>query len=423
MKPPLRTRLAPARYVTGPGAAAPEPPRAAWSAREKRALLGALRAQAALGAAELDPRRLRERLPRRSEAEILAFVSHLKGRVAREAVCTEYRQCLEEQRRRRAEVPAPIEVWTDLAEKLSEQLEEATAAAFSQVLTVAGTEPLSLLRSVRPPERRDASGAGAPDFAVDFEKVYGYLALVARGGRAPPPPPPGEAAVLLALLASLPPELAALDRAGLGGHLRRAYGDLAAPRPPPGEPHGGPHGGPHGEQHGGPTAGSTTGPTASTMAGPTAGSTTGPTASPTAGPMASTMAGPTAGSTTGPTAGPMASTMAGPTAGSTTGPTASTTASPTAGPTVGSTVSPMADPPASTTAGPTASPPAGPTASPPVGPPASPPAGPTASPTASPMASPTVGPPASPLAGSTADPPAGPPAAPRRCGATSASAR
>ncbi|XP_067171121.1 snRNA-activating protein complex subunit 2-like [Apteryx mantelli] len=165
MKPPLRTRLTPARYVTGPGAAAaaPEPPRAAWSAREKRALLGALRAQAALGASELEPRRLRERLPRRSEAEILAFVSHLKGRVAREAVRTEYRQCLEEQRRRRAEIPAPIEVWTDLAEKLSEQLEEATVAAFSQVLTIAAAEPLSLLRSVpAAAPRAGARSAGSP---------------------------------------------------------------------------------------------------------------------------------------------------------------------------------------------------------------------------------------------------------------------
>lgn len=71
MKPPLRPRLAPARYVTGPGAAAePDRPRAAWSAREKRALLAALRAQAALGLPDLQPRPLRERLPRRSEAEV-----------------------------------------------------------------------------------------------------------------------------------------------------------------------------------------------------------------------------------------------------------------------------------------------------------------------------------------------------------------
>ncbi|XP_068780128.1 snRNA-activating protein complex subunit 2 [Struthio camelus] len=234
MKPPLRTRLAPARYATGPGgaaaAAAAEPPRAAWSAREKRALLGALRAQAALGTTELEPRRLRERLPRRSEEEIAAFVSHLKGRVAREAVQTQYRQWLEEQRRRRAEIPAPIEVWTDLAEKLSEQLEEATSAAFSQVLTVAAAEPLSLLRSVPP---RPNPEAGAERFTVDFEKVYGYLSLLARGGKTPELSP-GESAVLLALLTSLPAEVAGLDGGALRRHLRDAYSELTSPRSPAG---------------------------------------------------------------------------------------------------------------------------------------------------------------------------------------------
>lgn len=69
MKPPPRPRLAPARFVTVPEAAE-EPGRAgtAWSGREKRALLAALRAQAHLGRPDLRP--LRERLPRRSEAEV-----------------------------------------------------------------------------------------------------------------------------------------------------------------------------------------------------------------------------------------------------------------------------------------------------------------------------------------------------------------
>ncbi|XP_074991154.1 snRNA-activating protein complex subunit 2 isoform X2 [Calonectris borealis] len=218
MKPPLRPRLAPARYVTGPGAAAePERPRAAWSVREKRALLAALRAQAALGLPELQPRPLRDRLPRRSEAE----------------------------------------VWLELAETLAEGLEEATAAAFSQVLTVAATEPLSLLHSVPPhpagsAARPDAGGSapGTPvtppspppqprapgGFAVNFQRVYEYLGRLCRGGKGPPLPP-GESAVVLALLGSLPPELGALDRAALRAHLRAAYGALTAPRPPaPGPP-------------------------------------------------------------------------------------------------------------------------------------------------------------------------------------------
>ncbi|XP_074991153.1 snRNA-activating protein complex subunit 2 isoform X1 [Calonectris borealis] len=258
MKPPLRPRLAPARYVTGPGAAAePERPRAAWSVREKRALLAALRAQAALGLPELQPRPLRDRLPRRSEAEILSFLCRLRGRAAREAVRTQFRHCLEQQRRRRAQLPAPIEVWLELAETLAEGLEEATAAAFSQVLTVAATEPLSLLHSVPPhpagsAARPDAGGSapGTPvtppspppqprapgGFAVNFQRVYEYLGRLCRGGKGPPLPP-GESAVVLALLGSLPPELGALDRAALRAHLRAAYGALTAPRPPaPGPP-------------------------------------------------------------------------------------------------------------------------------------------------------------------------------------------
>ncbi|XP_029862783.1 snRNA-activating protein complex subunit 2 isoform X2 [Aquila chrysaetos chrysaetos] len=211
MKPPLRPRLAPARYVTGPGAAAePERPRAAWSAREKRALLAALRAQAALGLPDLQPRPLRERLPRRSEAE----------------------------------------VWLELAETLAEGLEEATAAAFSQVLTVAATEPLSLLHSIPPhpagttasldqggsalgdPAAPPAPQPHAPGaFTVDFQRVYEYLARLCRGGKGPALPP-GESAVVLALLGSLPQELGVLDRAALHSHLRGAYGALTAPRPP-----------------------------------------------------------------------------------------------------------------------------------------------------------------------------------------------
>ncbi|XP_075268604.1 snRNA-activating protein complex subunit 2 [Opisthocomus hoazin] len=248
MKPPMRARLVPARFLPGPGPG-PGRARAAWSAREKRALLAALRAQAALGLPEPLSRPLRERLPRRSEAEIAALVQRLRGRAAREAVRTRYRQCLEQLRRRRAQLPAPIEVWLELAEALAEGLEEVTAAAFSQVLTVAATEPLTLLHSVPPhppsPVALTEQGGAAPgappdppaqpllpgDFTIDFQRVYEYLARLCRGGKGPPLPP-AESAVLLALLGSLPPELGALDCAALHSHLRGSYSTLTAPCPP-----------------------------------------------------------------------------------------------------------------------------------------------------------------------------------------------
>ncbi|XP_066841254.1 snRNA-activating protein complex subunit 2-like [Anser cygnoides] len=184
MKPPPRPRLVPARFAEAP---AGRPRAAAWSLREKRSLLAALRAQAALGLPELQARPLRESLPRRSEAEILGLVSRLRGRAAREAVGTQHRACLEEQRRCRARRPAPIEVWLELAQTLAEGMEEAAAAAFSQALTIAGTEP----RSRQP-------GGWGWILGGSTASWPGW-----RGGDAPELPP-GEAAVLLALLASLP---------------------------------------------------------------------------------------------------------------------------------------------------------------------------------------------------------------------------
>ncbi|KAM9514271.1 snRNA-activating protein complex subunit 2 [Guaruba guarouba] len=151
MKPPLRPRWAPSRFVTAQ--TEPERSRSAWSEREKRALLAALRAQSASGLPDIQTRPLRERLPRRSEAEIRGFLCRLRGRAAREALCGQYRHCLGQRRRR----PAPIEVWLELAAVLSEGLEEAVTAAFGQVFTVAGTEPLSLsLPPPRPSEPRSS---------------------------------------------------------------------------------------------------------------------------------------------------------------------------------------------------------------------------------------------------------------------------
>lgn len=146
--------------------------------------------------------------------------------------------------------PLSPQVWLELAETLGEGLEEVTAAAFSQVrggrggagcvggnqgqcvpvpdpprarrtplrcplqvLTVAATEPLNLLHSVPPPrppalpEEGRGDTAGTPprtppppappsgDFAVDFARLYEFLARLCRGGGAPPLPPAGEGGV------------------------------------------------------------------------------------------------------------------------------------------------------------------------------------------------------------------------------------
>ncbi|KAH1182217.1 snRNA-activating protein complex subunit 2 isoform X1 [Mauremys mutica] len=275
MKPPVRTRSAPTRYETGPPACH-APTRAPWTTREKQQLikaLKALKAQAPQG--ELQATLLQEHLPRKSEAEILAFIHQLKGRVAREAIQMEYRRCREEQTRKEAEILAPIEVWTDLAEKLTDKLEETMTAAFSQVLTIAVTEPLGLLHSIpqkltRAAEKkvlpdsssqRDASPApddaarngdaapgppaaaqssntstdpgvhGEPEkFSVDFEKIYKYLSMLSRDIKVPELSP-CESAVVLDLLMSLPEELSKLDYDGLKSHMHRSYRALTARQP------------------------------------------------------------------------------------------------------------------------------------------------------------------------------------------------
>ncbi|XP_007114243.1 snRNA-activating protein complex subunit 2 isoform X1 [Physeter macrocephalus] len=276
MKPPQRRRAAPARYlgeVTGP---------AAWSAREKRQLLRLL--QARRGQPEPDAAELARQLSGRSEVEIQDFLRQLKGRVVRKATQGMHPGGPQGPRRRETQTPAPIEVWMDLAEKITGPLEEALTVAFSQVLTIAATEPISLLHSQPPkptqargkllllsaprgqedlgpeapgpapeaPGRQEAPGPApktqgpAPeasseslaglsaeeDFSVDFEKIYKYLSSISRGGQGPELSA-AESAVVLDLLMALPEELSRLPCAALIEHMSDMYLRLMAPQPDP----------------------------------------------------------------------------------------------------------------------------------------------------------------------------------------------
>ncbi|XP_004412208.1 PREDICTED: snRNA-activating protein complex subunit 2 [Odobenus rosmarus divergens] len=263
MKPPQRRRAAPARYlgeVTGP---------AAWSAREKRQLLRLL--QARQGQPEPDAAELARELPGRSEAEIRDFLRQLKGRVVREAIQRVHPGGPQGPRRRETQTPAPIEVWMDLAEKITGPLEEALTVAFSQVLTIAATEPVSLLHS-KPPKPTQARGkllllsasggredsspdtpgpapkANGPapeapcaslaepsveeDFSVDFEKIYKYLSSISRRCHGPELSA-AEAAVVLDLLLALPEELLRLPCNALVKHMSDMYVHLTGPQPDP----------------------------------------------------------------------------------------------------------------------------------------------------------------------------------------------
>ncbi|XP_042319959.1 snRNA-activating protein complex subunit 2 [Sceloporus undulatus] len=246
MKPPSRLRSAPARYRLG---SAPR----VWSDREKRRLLQALRAQAQ-APGSLRPELLKKYLPSKEEGEIMEFVDLLKERVAREAVKDQYRY--RQSKQKDAPIPAPIEVWTELAEKLTGCLEDAVTAAFSQALTIASAEPICFLHSVPPKpveakntrcssptlhnknksneetqETAMSSNLGEPapvengGFQVDFEKIYKYLSVISRGSKAPELTP-GESAVLLDLLLSLQEELGCLDFKKLENHMYKCYLEL-----------------------------------------------------------------------------------------------------------------------------------------------------------------------------------------------------
>ncbi|XP_037360117.1 snRNA-activating protein complex subunit 2 isoform X2 [Talpa occidentalis] len=90
-------------------------------------------------------------------AQIRDFLRQLKARVAREAIQRVHAGGPQGPRQRGTQTPAPIEVWMDLAEKITGPLEEALTVAFSQVLTIAATEPISLLHS-KPPKPTQARG-------------------------------------------------------------------------------------------------------------------------------------------------------------------------------------------------------------------------------------------------------------------------
>ncbi|EPQ06967.1 snRNA-activating protein complex subunit 2 [Myotis brandtii] len=163
-------------------------------------------------------------------------------------------------RRRETQPPAPIEVWVDLAKKVTGPPEEALTVAFSQALTIMAVEPVSLLYSkpskptqahgkllpLNTPSRQEnpspeaagptpeaAAGPSAEgDLEVDFEKIYKYLSSISHSGHGPELSP-AESAVVLHLLMSLPEELSHLPCAALVEHMMDTYLHLMAPQSAP----------------------------------------------------------------------------------------------------------------------------------------------------------------------------------------------
>ncbi|XP_038595757.1 snRNA-activating protein complex subunit 2 isoform X2 [Tachyglossus aculeatus] len=246
MKPPARRRAAPARYAgAAKEARGARPP---WNAHEKQRLLRALRARGGERRREPSARELTGCLPRRTEAEISRFVHGLKGQVAREVIRDEHRRCREEQKLWEAQIPAPIEVLTiaatepvGLRHSIPRKTTQVTERQILRGIPARNWEPPSSVAfhpARESPEGRVVNGvqvilttapAVAGNFTVDFEKVYRYLFILARGGRKPELTP-SESAVLLDLLMSLPEELSHLNCGGLESHMCQAYRDLVSPQ-------------------------------------------------------------------------------------------------------------------------------------------------------------------------------------------------
>ncbi|KAM4035729.1 snRNA-activating protein complex subunit 2 [Anomaloglossus baeobatrachus] len=247
MKPPIRRRSAPRRYQT------PETTQQlAWTSREKKDLLRVLKDQVS------------EKVPQvavegRSDEEVSSYFSWLRSRAAREAIQTEYGRLVRQKKLQGIQDPAPIEMWTDLTSRICSTTEEAMTAAFSQMLTVASTEPETLQHSIpckEPPAVSAHMGAphgqnlqhkGSSEVELsssreestahkdydgwnnlDFENIYIYLAKAVRGEELPKLTE-FESAVLLRLLRCIPDEFLHLDAPQIGSYLYDTYTFLTTP--------------------------------------------------------------------------------------------------------------------------------------------------------------------------------------------------
>ncbi|KAJ8282014.1 hypothetical protein COCON_G00045330 [Conger conger] len=147
MKPPSRKRSVPLRFVSRePELKRRDTVRAGWFGwkwNERHILLVELKRQHKN--AELDLVALQSKLPKRSLQEIESFVQFLKSVVGKRVA-----RLVNKLRQDQLSDKAPIELWTEMSQKMAGSQEAAISSAFSQMLVIAATEPCSLLNSDPP---------------------------------------------------------------------------------------------------------------------------------------------------------------------------------------------------------------------------------------------------------------------------------
>ncbi|XP_022534077.2 snRNA-activating protein complex subunit 2 [Astyanax mexicanus] len=142
MKPPVRQRVKSTRLL---GVKRTETKRSvsnSWYKKEQQSLIQGLSQQLRSNAVP-DLLELQKRVPKRSLLEIQNLLKSLKASLARRVHHCVRKQIHEEQKSK-----VPIELWDELAHKMAAVHEETISTAFSQMLVIAATEPLSQLHSV-----------------------------------------------------------------------------------------------------------------------------------------------------------------------------------------------------------------------------------------------------------------------------------
>ncbi|XP_041926988.1 snRNA-activating protein complex subunit 2 [Alosa sapidissima] len=125
-----------------------------WQPGEVKNILTALRQQYKCGLDDIDTHALQERVPKRSVQEVESLLKSLKQSVAKKVFYQ-----LKKQRKNEQEQMTPIQVWTELMERIAGSHEEKMSSAFSRMLVIAGTEPCNLKHSDPPRDFETPSSA------------------------------------------------------------------------------------------------------------------------------------------------------------------------------------------------------------------------------------------------------------------------